>query len=169
MPISLPNLPYIKQKDQRLYETLVALHAGVESLVQQAGLGPAGTIAPPQIQSIAVTASNGIFSASVVDKSSVHLGISYFLEYADNPNFDNSHTLFMGPSRNENGLFLGSGTFYFRAFSQYQNSAAGQKVVYGGSTPTGVSGGGTISGPTLPPSQGSGTGNEGGYGGRELK
>lgn len=166
MPIRVPNLPYILKQDPKIYETIVALHRGLESLVNQAGLGASGNIAPPAMQSISVTAANGIFSVALVDKSLPHLGISYFVEYADNPAFDNVHTLYLGPSRNENGLFLGSGTFYFRGFSQYQNSEQSNKIVYGGAKPTGVSGGGAIAGPTLPPSQGSGagTGESGGFG-----
>ena len=147
-----------------MYETFKALHQGLISLAQQAGLGVSGQITAPELQSIAVTAANGIFSVSVVDKSETHLGISYFVEYADNPSFDNSHTLFIGPSRNENGLFLGSGTFYFRVFSQYLNSTQSPKIVYGGATPLGVAGGGAIAGPTLPPTQGSGANGAGGYG-----
>jgi hypothetical protein len=162
--LSLPHLEYVRRKDPRLGETIDSLRESIISLAKQAGLGPSGQIPAPQIESISVTATNGVFSISVTDKSATHLGISYFCEYADNPNFDNSHTLFMGPSRNENGLFLGSGTFYFRAFSQYQNSPKSAKVVFGGSTPTGVAGGGAIAGPTLPPSNGSGSGGSGGYG-----
>jgi hypothetical protein len=162
--LTLQHLPYLKSKDPRLYETIRSIRNGILSLAQQAGIGASGRMPAPEIQSISVTAANGIFSISVTDKSVTHLGISYFVEYADNPNFDNSHTLFMGPSRNENGLFLGSGTFYFRTFSQYQNSPPSPKVIFGGSTPAGVAGGGAIAGPTLPPSNGSGAGGSGGYG-----
>lgn len=169
MPIRVPNLPYIRRKDPRLGEAIDAIHQGIESLVERAGLGASGNILAPQIQSIAVTAANGIFSVSVTDKSATHFGINYFVEYADNPNFNNLHTLAMGPSRNANGLFLGSGTFYFRAFSQYLNSAASARVTYGGTIPLGVAGGGAIAGPTLPPTQGSGTGQGGGFGGRNAR
>src|SRR5690242_4273968 len=135
--ITLPHLPYIRTKDPKLGETIDDLRKAFISLAQQAGLSPSGQIAAPQIQSISVTAANGVFSVTVTDKSATHLGINYFLEYADNANFNNSHTLFMGPSRSENGLFLGSGTFYFRAFSQYLSSTPSAKVTYGGTTPLG--------------------------------
>lgn len=167
--ITLPNIEHIRRIDQRLYESLFQTHQAILSLAQQAGIGASGNIQAPELQSIAVTAANGTFSISVVDKSATHLGINYFVEYADNPQFDNAHTLFMGPSRNENGLFLGSGTFYFRAFSQYPNSLQSNRIVYGGATPTAVAGGGAIAGPTLPPSQGSGAGGSdsgGGFGQR---
>src|SRR5690348_3540115 len=95
MPIRVPNLPYILKQDPKLYETIVALHQGLQSLVNQAGLGASGSIPPPAMQSISVTAANGIFSVALVDKSLPHLGISYFVEYADNPAFDNVHTLYL--------------------------------------------------------------------------
>lgn len=162
--ITLQHLPEIRRKDPKLGETIDDLRKAMLLLAQQAGIGVGGPIASPQIQNIFVTAANGVFSITVTDKSPTHLGINYFLEYADNANFNNSHTLFMGPSHSENGLFLGSGTFYFRAFSQYLNSAQSHKVTYGGTTPLGVSGGGAIAGPTLPPTQGSGA-NGGSFGG----
>src|SRR5262249_45754471 len=90
--ISLPHLPYIKTKDQRLYETLVSIHNALVLLGQQAGLATSGKITPPQIQSISVAAANGIFSVSLTDNSQNHLGINYFVEYADNANFNNSRT-----------------------------------------------------------------------------
>src|SRR5712691_2552871 len=106
MPIRVPNLPYLKSKDPRLYETIVALHNGMESLVQQAGLGAGGKISPPTIQSISVSAANGIFHVSIVDKSSTHFGINYFIEYADNAVFNNAKTEFLGPSRDKEGWNL---------------------------------------------------------------
>lgn len=162
--LTLQHLAYIRRKDSKLGETIDDLRKALLSLGQQAGIGVGGPITPPQIQNIFVTATNGVFSITVTDKSLSHLGVNYFLEYADNAQFNNSHTLFLGPSHTENGLFLGSGTFYFRAFSQYLNSAQSPKVTYGGTTPLGVAGGGAIAGPTLPPTQGSGA-NGGGFGG----
>lgn len=163
--ITLEHLPYLRRKDPRLGETIDALRKGLLSLAQQAGIGISGKIAPPSIQGINATAANGSFIITVTDKSATHFGINYFVEYADNANFDNVHTLFLGPSRTSPPVFLGSGTFYFRAFSQYLNSAPSARVIYGGTNPTGVAGGGTIAGPTLPPSQGSGVGQGGGFGG----
>ena len=169
MPIRLPSLDHIRRKDQRLYESLVALHDGIESLIKQAGLGPAGKIATPVIQSIAVTAANGIFSVAITDKSTPHFGINYFVEYADNPSFNNAYTLFLGPSRNVNGWNLGAQTLYFRAFSQYQGSPPSSRVVYGGSAPVAVSGGGSAP-PSQPASGGSGAGTGvGGFGGSDRR
>jgi len=159
--LNLPHLPYLRGKDPLLAETIESLKKGLISLAEQAGIGASGQIAAPQIQSILVTAANGAFLVTVTDKSATHLGINYFVEYADNANFANVHTLYLGPSRSSPPIFLGSGTFYFRAFPQYQNSPPGAKVVYGGSTPIGVSGGGAIAGPTLPPAQGSGASSGG--------
>ena len=166
MPIRVPNLPYLKVKDQRLYETIVALHNGLESLVKQAGIGAGGNITPPTIQSISVSAANGIFHVSITDASANHFGINYFIEYADNPVFNNAKTEFLGPSRDKEGWNLGARTLYFRAFSQYQTSLQSPRVVFGGSSaPTAVVGGGSAP-PAILPTSGSGTGQGGGFGGR---
>lgn len=157
MPISLPHLPHIKNKDPLLHDTLVALRNGIESLAKQAGLGTAGQITQPTIQSISVSAANGIFTVSIVDKSAAHLGVNYFIEYALNPNFTGAFTLFLGPSRDVNGWNLGNQTYYFRAFSQYQNSKPSPRVIYGGATPLGVAGGGSAP-PAPAPASGSGSG-----------
>jgi hypothetical protein len=162
MPIKLPHLPYIKEKDQRIYETFKSLEAAYNLLVQQVGIST-GRVPPPQIQSISVVAANGIFSVSITDNSANHLGIRYFIEYSQNASFNPAYTEVLVDSRNKNGWNLGSGTWFFRAFSQYQNSDPGPRVYFGGSTPTGVGGGGSA-GPTLPASQGSGSGSGGGFG-----
>ena len=163
--LHLPNMPYLRTKDPRLAETIEKLRIAIVSLVNQTGAAPGGTIAAPSVQSISVSASNGIFSASIVDKTAPHLGIRYFIEYATNPNFDNSRTRYLGPSRDIDGWNLGNLTYYFRGFSQYPGSDISNKVIYGGSTPIGVAGGGSAP-PTPPASQGSGggTGATGGFG-----
>lgn len=163
MPLTLPHLPYIKSKDPRLHETFVALQNAINSLTKQAGLGPAGQITQSTIQSISVAAANGIFTVSIIDKSAAHLGVNYFIEYATNPGFAGAFTLFLGPSRDVNGWNLGSQTYYFRAFSQYQNSQPSTRVVYGGTTPIGVAGGGSAP-PTPQPASGSGSSTGGGFG-----
>src|SRR5437879_4970570 len=169
MPIQVPNLPYIKTKDQRLYETIKSLHDGLESLVKQAGIGAGGNITPPTIQSISVSAANGIFHVSITDASSTHFGINYFIEYADNAVFNNAKTEFLGPSRDKEGWYLGNRTLYFRAFSQYQSSLPSPRVIFGGSgTPAAVAGGGSAPPASLPTS-GSGTGEGGGFGGRNPR
>ena len=168
MPLRLEHLPYLKTKDPRLYETIVALRNGMESLAKQAGIGIGGNITPPTIQSITVSAANGIFHVSIIDKSTTHFGINYFVEYADNPVFNNAKSFFLGPNRDIEGWNLGSRTLYFRAFSQYLNSVQSPRVVFGGSTPTAVVGGGSAPPPILSTS-GSGTGFGGGFGGKDPR
>ena len=171
MPIKLPNLSYIKNMDQRLYETIVALHNGVEALAKQAGIGAGAQIAaPPTIGKISVTAANGIFHVSITDNTAnTHFGINYFIEYADNPVFNNAKTEFLGPSRDKEGWNLGSRTLYFRAFSQYPSSPPSARVVFGGvATPTAVVGGGSAP-PAQLPTNGSGSGQGGGFGGKNPR
>lgn len=166
MPINLIHLPYIRDTDRRIYETFVSLKNAIESLTTNAGVGPSGNIAAPAtIQNISVAAANGIFAVSITDNSATHFGINYFVEYADNPGFDNAKTIHLGPARDLEGLALGNVTRYFRAFSQYQNSSPSPRVIFGGvASPIGVAGGGSAP-PTPLPTQGSGTGHGGGFGG----
>src|SRR6516164_386017 len=141
--MQLPNLEHIRRMDQRLYETLITLKEAFDSLAIKAGIVALGQIATPTIQSLTVSAANGIFVASITDNSTNHPGINYFIEYADNPNFNNAKTIALGPSRDMEGLALGNVTRYFRAFSQYQSSAPSPRVNFGGLTPTAVVGGGS--------------------------
>lgn len=161
--LHLPHLPYIRTKDPRLAETIESLQKAFLSLVNQVGAAPSGTIPPPSVQSVTATAANGIFSAYIVDKTAPHLGVRYFIEYDTSASFDNARTKYLGPSRNIDGWNLGNLTYFFRAFSQYPGSEISNKVIYGGSTPIGVAGGGSAP-PTPPATQGSGGGTGGGSG-----
>lgn len=158
--LNLPHLPYIRTKDPRLADTIEKLRIAIVSLVNQTGAAPGGTIAAPSVQSISVTAANGIFSVAIVDKTAPHLGIRYFVEYSTNSNFNGAAVKYLGPARNLDGWNLGNLTYFFRGYSQYPGSDISNKVVFGGTTPVGVAGGGSAP-PTPPPSQGSGGGTSG--------
>ncbi len=152
--------------DPRLAETLRTLSQAIDNVAAQAGVSGNATKAPPNVRSITVTAANGYFSVTITDpegQAQPSLGIHYFIEYDTSPSFANRQTIDNGPSRNAY-LSLGSQTLYWRAYSQYRNSPRSTYIVYGGSTPIGVAGGGSA-GPSLPASQGSGgAGGRGGFG-----
>jgi hypothetical protein len=155
--ISVPNLPYIKTFNRRIYEAIKAL---------QSAAPPTSIPAPPAVSGINVTAANGYFTITLTDNGPVQRGVNYFVEYATDPNFAQPVVLDLGASRTE-VRNLGNQTLYWRAYSQYPNSDPNAPVVFGGSTPTGVAGGGAAAPPAVS-STGSGTasttGQQGGSG-----
>lgn len=159
--IHIPNTDYIRQSNPKLYEAIIALRNAIPNLQLSA---------PPQVASINVTATNGVFQATLVDAGNPVKGIGYFLEYDTSPAFPQPHVIDLGASRSWRGT-LGNLTLYWRAYSQYApplDSPPSPTLAFGGNvTPTAVVGGGS-SGPALPESTGSGTaatnGMQGGLG-----
>ena len=79
-------------------------------------------------------------------------------EYDTTPAFSNPQFHYMGVARNSN-VFLGAGTYYWRAYSFYPGSAPSAAAYHGGEkTPLPVSGGGVVGSPQFQSSEGSGTG-----------
>lgn len=149
--INIPNLDYVRQKDPRLYEVVVALRNAIPNLTIPA---------PPEVAALDVTAANGVFHAVITDLGHPQKGVGYFLEYDTVPGFPSPHVIDLGASRDWRG-YLGNLTLYWRAYSQYMpplNSPPSPTLMFGGSGPIAVVGGGS-SGPSLPDSTGSGTGS----------
>lgn len=147
-------------------ETFRELSMALDNIAKQAGVAGADTQAPPNIRSLTVSASNGYFYVVIADplgQAQPSLGIHYFIEYDVTSSFSNFHTIDNGPSRNARPA-LGNLTLYWRAYSQYRNSPLSAKIVYGGSSPIAVVGGGSAA-PAAIASQGSGgAGGKGGFG-----
>ena len=172
--LKLPWTDMLRRKDPLLGETIERIEKGINQLGKSLGASPlqGHFPAPPSINQISVTAANGQANVQIVDnfpiQNPAEAGVvSYFVEAATDPNFDNIvHSEHMGPFRNKN-IFLGSQTLYFRAYSQFHGSPPSKPVVFGGSTPPAVVMGGNPA-PTQQPYQGSGTSGSGGrgYGGR---
>ncbi len=116
------------------------------------------------IGSLSVAAADGIFDLAITDNSTLNRGIFYFAESDVTPAFASPYVHFMGSSRNLR-VAMGNQTLYWRAYSQYLGSDTSEPVAFG-TPPTAVVGGGTVSGPALQNSSGSGTasGSEGGSG-----
>lgn len=157
----IPNLEYLRQKDPKLHETIVALMNSIPSV---------NVPAPAPLTNINVSAQDGIFHVTVADSGQVPKGTGYFLEYDNNPNFPQPTVIDLGASRQYRG-FLGNQTLHWRGYSQLPpgyNSPPSAPIVYGGKVPRSVSGGGAATGPILLPSTGSGTaptnGQQGGVG-----
>jgi hypothetical protein len=160
MALSQKGAGYLRRNnivDPNVRQALDDLASQIANVSSQANASTQGTMAaPPQVSSLSVTASGGIFDAAIQDNNPVSRGIEYFLEYsltAVGP----WTVVSLGPARNWRGT-LGNQTFYWRAYSQYPTSAPSGVIYFGGaSSPTAVVGGGTAAGPAPQPSAGSGT------------
>lgn len=151
-------------------EALDDLASHIESTMKQTNASTAGQApAPGNIQSVTVTASQGIFDAAIVDNSAISRGINYFLEYSLSPQFSSPVVVDLGASRNWRG-YLGNQTLYWRGYSAYPTSPRSTPIVFSAhGQPVAVVGGGASTGPTPLPSQGSGTSSgsnaaDGGFG-----
>lgn len=167
--LKIQQKEHIRGIDQRLYEALVQLEEGINTLGVSVGASPRGNFpAPPPVNQVSVTASNGLANVQITDFSPIKNPgnarvISYFVEAATDPAFTNIvHSEHMGPFRNKN-IYLGNQTLYFRAYSQFHGSPPSRPVVFGGITPTAVTTGGSAP-PTQQTYQGSGTSRSGGSG-----
>ena len=159
---SLPaDLP-IQDLGVRLYEALSDIQHQQQAVTQQTNSNPVGNPdPPPAIDGLTVTGQNGHFHLQVQHNADFYRGVQYHAEYADNPGFQNPRPISMGDSR-EHTIFLGNGTYYWRAFAAYPSSPAGPAAYHGGAhSPQPVSGGGSIGSPAFLPPQGSGTGAPG--------
>lgn len=172
MPLSVKNIEYFRsltdlskapEFGMKLAEALQSIANAHNTVEQQTNSNSTGEPpAPPSISGLSVTASNGHFQVAINHQGSeFYRDVHYFVEHSASPNFTDSHTVPLGPSRNAN-LFLGNTTRYFRAYASYGSSGPGAAVYHGGKAqPQPVSGGGTIPGPSFAPSAGSGTGAPG--------
>ena len=171
MPLVLKNLTYIKslvfpqapELGTKMAELIESMSQWVNNIEQQTNSNATGEPnAPPPINSLNVTASNGHFQIAINhDNTQLYRGVNYFYEHSASPNFTNPHIVDMGTTRNHN-LFLGNTTRYFRAYAAYPGSAPSPMVYHGSqASPRAVTGGGSIPGPSFSESQGSGTGTAG--------
>lgn len=168
--MNIDNLEYIRSLKSaefpdlgvKLAEALQSLGQQHDTLAQQMnGNGLGNPTAPPAINGLKVTGQNGHFNIAVQDQNQIYRGIRYYAEYDTDKNFSNPTTVPMGDSRNHN-IFLGNGTYYWRAYSAYLSSPAGPAAYHGSQgEPLPVSGGGSVGGPARQASQGSGTGAPG--------
>jgi hypothetical protein len=160
MALSYKNRQYILDKHPEIGEAFDDIVSQLQNVAGQSNANPNGVTDPPiSPSSLKVTAAQGIFDAQIIDRNPVQRGINYFLEYSDNPGFSSPHTIDLGQSRNHR-VALGNNTLYWRAHSSYPTSARSAPVYHGSqASPVAVVGGGTSTGPSFLPSEGSGTSN----------
>lgn len=167
MPLTVPEIAVVRTQNPRLADALDKIVNEINLTQKATGVAPAGRLPNPTLASIAVAANDGIFDAQLSDPAVEQPGTSYFLEYSTSPEFPSASTHVSGPhsGRNISGLNLGNQTYYFRAYSAFPGGTATSPiVVFGGTTPTGVAGGGTQTPPPLSAGQGSGTSQAPGFG-----
>jgi hypothetical protein len=153
--MSSPDMPDLGSKLYEVFQGILQQNQNVQMQTNSNGDGTPA--APPQVNGVQVVGSNGHLSIAVNDTNDVYSGVQYFAEHADNPNFTNPQIVPMGASRNIS-ISVGNQDRYVRVYSSYGSSPPSSPVYNGGSIPVAVNGGGTDSGPTFLPSQGSGTG-----------
>jgi hypothetical protein len=147
--MSVRNLPEIRKWNlegitafgARLHETLTDMVRQISTISQQVnGNVSANPSAPPPLQSFTVQPHENGFDMSIEHNGDLYRGVHYYVDYADNPNFQGVRTVHVGETRNA-VLPLGSRTLYFRAWAKYPFSASTSPVVHGASTPQAVTGG----------------------------
>jgi len=168
--MNIPNLDYLRSLRSaempdlgaKLYEALVSIQQQAVNIQQQSNTNATGQPqAPPQISGFNVTGQNGHFNLKIQDHNPIYRGIQYYAEYDTQAHFPNPQIIHLGDSRNHN-VFLGNGTYYWRAYSSYASSSPSSPVYHGsGATPTPVVGGGVVGSPAIQASQSSGTGTPG--------
>ena len=146
MPLLYRNQAAIRSKNPEVAQALDDLAFYLENISNQANVDPHGSTVspPPTINSLKVTAAQGVHEISINDNSApVIRGINYYVEHSTSPQFSAPHVLDLGSSRNHR-VFLGNQTRFFRAYSAYPNSARSAPVYHGTETnPIPVIGGGT--------------------------
>lgn len=151
-----------------LGNALLRIQNGANDLAIKLGAAMNSTLpAPNPVNSVNVASNGGnLVHVTITDNTEKQKNLQYFVEHANNPGFAGAYVEHLGASRHRI-LNLPQGTWYVRGFSQLLGSFPGEKVNFGGVTPTPivVSSGSNL---TLLPSPGSGTaqpdGSEPGFG-----
>jgi hypothetical protein len=165
MPLTVPEIAHVRTRDPRLADALDKIVDEINLTQRTTGVAPPGRLPTPStLGGISVTAAGGKFDVQLNDPGVQQPGIVYFVEFDTSPNFSNAHV--QGPFITRNiHLWLGNATYYFRAYSAYLGgTVTSPHITFGGTTPTGVAGGGAVAGPTPQPTRGSGTSPVPGYG-----
>jgi hypothetical protein len=146
------NLPSIKDNPEGFERQLQTV---IGNLADQTATNPTANAsgAPPSIAGINVVAAGGIHDVQIQDNTPAARGLHYFADYSDTPDFQNYHTIAMGPSQNMR-FNHGPGQLHWRGYSSYPSSSHSAPLMHGGATATPV-GTGTAVGPPLQPKQGS--------------
>jgi hypothetical protein len=148
------NVDGINSLGARLHETLSDIQNQIKVIAQQGNFNMDGNpAAPPALQGLKVTPHETGFDVAIQHDGSLYRGVHYYVDYADNPHFQNARTAHIGETRNA-VLPLGPRKLYFQAWAKYPFSGSTVPIAFGSSSPQPVTGG-TPSG--LQSTQGCGT------------
>ena len=118
---------------------------------------------PPPINAINVKVSGEYAHVTLTHTGNIQQGVHYFVEAANNEDFNGAHPIHFGTSRTRDPIHLAalddSGApqkWYLRGLAQYPGSDPSTTVAYGGTKPTAITTTGTTR-LTWQPSTGSGT------------
>jgi len=140
----------------RLHEMVNDLVRGVNTLESQTNANLDGQPAPPPaIQGVNVVPHPQGVDISIQHDGNFYEGLGYYVDYADNPHFQNARTQFIGDSRNHI-LPVGNWGGYYQVRAKYPTGVSTAPVIFGGPVPRLVKGG-SVSTVSLLPTQGAGT------------
>ena len=142
----------------KIAEAFDDVGGAVSNVANQLASSPDGTpITPPNVGAFqAKHIGSGTLHFSITDNGKIQRAINYVVELSDNPSFSNSQYVHFSPSRNGFVPNLPNGSWYMKAYSQYQHGGPpSSPVVHGPIVVAGSSSTGLLS------SQGSGTGAPG--------
>jgi hypothetical protein len=124
--------------------------------------------APPPINALNVKVAGEYAHVTITHTGNIQQGVHYFVEAANNPQFNGAHPIHFGTSRTRDPIHLAalddSGAaqkWYLRGYAQYPGSDPSAPVAYGGTSPTAITPTGTTQ-LTWQPSTGSGTASNSG-------
>jgi hypothetical protein len=167
---SYRNRAQIWQKHPDIGQALDDIHALTTQGLQQVGVNISGkeSQAPPQISALSVTGADGVADVLISDNNPITRAIEYHVEYSETPDFKQPSGFSLGAWRTDR-RFVGNKTLYWRAYSQYNPVSPPSAPVYMSGS---VYHGGTLAGPAIQKSTGSGTapgdGLSGGQGAGKL-
>ena len=150
-----------------LHETLIKVVNEVNGIHNQTGSANGSPVsAPPAIAALTISEQNGYATAQINDAEGLvhpNLSLNYFWEIDTSSAFSNPTQVPLGAARGA-VFYVGNNTTYHRVFSQFSNSPnKSERVNYGGTTPTAVTGHGSAM--ALPGGSGGSAGGGGGFGG----
>jgi hypothetical protein len=164
MPLSVRNLDWLRKLDvpgvpafgARLHETVTDIIKGANVIEQQTNSSATGNPAqPPAPQGMVVVPHPQGVDVAIQHEGDFYQGCEYYVDFADNPHFQNARTQHIGQTRNA-VIPLGAWDGYFQVRAQYPTGQSSAPVIFGGASPKMVRGG-SVSTVSLLASEGCGT------------
>jgi hypothetical protein len=100
---------------------------------------------PPPINALNVKVAGEYAHVTITHTGNIQQGVHYFVEAANNPQFNGAHPIHFGTSRTRDPIHLAakddSGTaqkWYLRGYAQYPGSDPSTPVNHGGTEPTAI-------------------------------